>query len=98
MNVYLKGRILIGNKIYHAEVIAKKISPTVYKDEQYSKFEDELLDQTMSCTPEEALDYMEIAMVDAIMNGRGGGINLTARALFLAAYDIHKSILESGRK
>ena len=81
---------------YDINTLAHKIeynNPTVdfRADEDYKDAENWFIETTMSCTPEEAIRWMEYYMSNAIAYAIETK-NLDWRTKFLAAYDLFNSL------
>ena len=81
-------KMVIGK--YDVNVVASKLN--AYREMPGYKVEkDNLIDQTMSCTPDEAVAYLRGYMMRAFLGGNGAR-NDELRIQFLAAYDLIESV------
>ena len=95
-NNYLKKHPT--NRGYDANIIARNIidrnpGKDVRSMSQYIEAEDAFLDATMSCSRNEALDWMKYFMANAMAYG-WETYDKHWMFFFLAAYDIYESLLE----
>ncbi len=83
--------MVIGS--YDVNVIASKLE-SYRETSEYKVEKDTLIDQTMSCDPDESIAYLRGCMMKAFFSGNGTR-NDELRVQFLAAYDLIKSIEQS---
>ena len=79
-------------KTYEAHKVVKAIdTPSLRNSREYKTAQSLIIDETMSCDRDEAINWMKFYMKDALRQGNGTK-NEELRAEFLAAYDLYKSL------
>jgi len=80
----------LQGKIYQPSIIAFQLAD-IRRTEDYENHKSAQIEYTMSCTREEAMDWMGVWMMEAVAAGYGK-FDLQLRAKFLAAYDLRNSL------
>lgn len=86
-------------RTYDARTLAFQIDytdPTVRGSKKYEEAKDAFIDTTMSCDLDEAINWMNWYMVDAIAYGIVTK-DRDWRYLFLAAYDLYNDLMNDKR-
>ena len=76
---------------YLADLIADR-TPQIRESKEYKAQMNRIIDETMSCDRQEAIDWMDYYMAQAIKAGTGKK-DMSLRCRFLAAYDLQDELI-----